>query len=60
MDDSTSSLTTTTYPEFTKSKVAGKDGFEHKTFKGWNDVFDINASAPFFMVLAFSDLLVKA
>ncbi|KAF8871598.1 hypothetical protein CPB85DRAFT_1261157 [Mucidula mucida] len=48
---------------FTKKKVAnfaaGKDGFEHETFKGWDDVFSINTFAAFFMVRAFSDLLVK-
>ncbi|KAF8888510.1 hypothetical protein CPB85DRAFT_281293 [Mucidula mucida] len=52
-----------TYPDFGKKKFenfsAGKDALEHETFKGWNDVFDINTSAPFFMVRAFSDLLVK-
>ncbi|KAF9033723.1 NAD(P)-binding protein [Hymenopellis radicata] len=52
-----------TYPDFTKKKVenytAGKDAFEHETFAGWNDVFSINTFAAFFMVRAFSDLLVK-
>ncbi|KAF8888504.1 NAD(P)-binding protein [Mucidula mucida] len=52
-----------TYPDFGKRKFenfsTGKDALEHETFKGWTDVFDINTSAPFFMVRAFSDLLVK-
>ncbi len=41
--------------------VAGKAdaGFQHETFAGWHDVFGINAFAAFFVVRAFSELLVK-
>ncbi|KAF9038829.1 NAD(P)-binding protein [Hymenopellis radicata] len=52
-----------TYPDFNKKKVenytAGKDAFEHETFEGWKDVFSINTFSAFFMVRAFTDLLVK-
>ncbi|KAF8888499.1 hypothetical protein CPB85DRAFT_1553233 [Mucidula mucida] len=54
-----------TSPDFFEKKmanyVAGKAdaGFQHETFAGWHDVFGINAFAAFFVVRAFSELLVK-
>lgn len=50
-------------PNFSPNKMArfaeGKPSYDTETFEGFESIFKLNTSAPYFMTVAFIDLLTK-